>query len=76
MTLKREVEEAEQEVARVNAQKRKVQRDLDDQMEQNNFLLRKSRKYRPLAQARVRAPVKLSEDDSSEDGQEEQQTET
>ncbi|KAK7113791.1 hypothetical protein V1264_013012 [Littorina saxatilis] len=77
-TLKRQVDEAEEEVARINAQKRKVQRDLDDQMEQNDVLVRESqslRKYRPSAQARVRAPVKLGDEDGSEDGQEEQ-TET
>jgi uncharacterized protein YutD len=47
--LKRQVDEAEEEVARINAQKRKVQRELDDQMEQNDVLVRESqtlRKYR------------------------------
>ena len=31
--LKRQLEESEEEVARINAAKRKVQRDLDEQME-------------------------------------------
>lgn len=31
--LKRQVDEAEEEVTRMNAQKRKIQRDLDDQLE-------------------------------------------
>ena len=47
--VKRQVDEAEEECARVNAQKRKVQRELDDQMEQNDVLVRETqslRKYR------------------------------
>lgn len=32
--LKRQLDEAEEEVTRMNAQKRKIQRDLDDQIEQ------------------------------------------
>ena len=47
--LKRQVDEAEEECARINAQKRKVQRELDDQMEQNDVLVRETqslRKYR------------------------------
>lgn len=31
--LKRQLDEAEEEVTRMNAQKRKIQRDLDDQLE-------------------------------------------
>jgi len=31
--LKRQLDEAEEEVTRMNAQKRKIQRDLDDQVE-------------------------------------------
>ena len=37
--LKRQVDEAEEEVARLNSQKRKVQRDLDDQIELLNILM-------------------------------------
>lgn len=47
--LKRQVDEAEEESARINAQKRKLQRELDDQMEQNDVLVRETsqlRKYR------------------------------
>ncbi|KAL8616918.1 hypothetical protein ACOMHN_041837 [Nucella lapillus] len=73
--LKRQVEEAEEEAARINASKRKVQRELDDQMEQNDVLVRETqslRKFRPSAQVRSsRVPMKLSEDDGSEDTAEE-----
>jgi len=47
--LKRQVDEAEEEVTRMNAQKRKTQRDLDDQMESNEALSREIaqiKKYR------------------------------
>ena len=46
---KRQVDEAEEEVARLNAQKRKVQRDLDDQIEANESAAREIsslKKYR------------------------------
>ena len=33
--LKRQIDEAEEEITRLNASKRKLQRELDDQMEQN-----------------------------------------
>ena len=38
--LKRQLDESEEEAARVNAQKRKVQRDLDEQMETNEVVTR------------------------------------
>ena len=38
--LKRQLDEAEEEVARINAQKRKVQRDLDELTESNEVLTR------------------------------------
>ena len=47
--LKRQVDEAEEEVARLNSQKRKVQRDLDDQIEINESAAREIsslKKYR------------------------------
>ena len=44
--MKRNVDEAEEEVARINTQKRKVQRELDDQMEQNDSLVRETKNLR------------------------------
>ena len=47
--LKRQVDEAEEEVTRMNAQKRKIQRDLDDQIEINESASREIlqlKKYR------------------------------
>ena len=47
--LKRQVDEAEEEVARLSAQKRKIQRDLDDQIEANESAAREIsslKKYR------------------------------
>lgn len=47
--LKRQIDEAEEEITRVNAQKRKLQRDLDEQMEQNETASREIsslKKYR------------------------------
>ena len=47
--LKRQVDEAEEEITRLNAQKRKIQRELDEQMEQNETSAREIsqlRKYR------------------------------
>lgn len=47
--LKRQLDEAEEEVTRVNGQKRKLQRDLDEMMESNESLSRELqtlRKYR------------------------------
>ena len=38
--LKRQLDEAEEEVARINAQKRKVQRDFDEANETNEVLTR------------------------------------
>jgi myosin protein heavy chain len=38
--LKRQVDETEEEVTRLNAQKRKIQRELDEQMEQNETAAR------------------------------------
>ena len=38
--LKRQVDEAEEEVTRINIQKRKVQRDLEEQSEQTDVLQR------------------------------------
>ena len=38
--LKRQLDEAEEEAARINSQKRKVQRDLDEQLESNEQLTR------------------------------------
>ena len=47
--LKRQVDETEEEVARLNSQKRKIQRDLDDQIEVNESAAREIaslKKYR------------------------------
>lgn len=47
--LKRQVDEAEEEITRLNAQKRKIQRELDEQMEQNETASREInqlKKYR------------------------------
>lgn len=47
--LKRQLDEAEEEVTRVNGQKRKLQRDLDELMETNESISRELstlRKYR------------------------------
>ena len=47
--LKRQLDEAEEEVTRANGQKRKLQRDLDEQMEANENMTREMstlRKYR------------------------------
>lgn len=47
--LKRQVDEAEEEITRLNGTKRKLQRDLDDQMEQNETCAREIsqlKKYR------------------------------
>lgn len=38
--LKRQVDEAEEEITRLNASKRKLQRDLDEQMEQSESTAR------------------------------------
>ena len=54
---KRQVDEAEEEVARLNAQKRKVQRDLDDQIEANESAAREIsslKKYRWVVNHRFR----------------------
>ena len=39
-SLKRQVDESEDECTRINAQKRKIQRELDEQTEQNEALMR------------------------------------
>lgn len=40
--LKRQLDEAEEECTRINSQKRKVQRDLDEQAESNEVLQREN----------------------------------
>ena len=40
--LKRQLDEAEEECTRINSQKRKVQRDLDEQVEQTEVLQREN----------------------------------
>ena len=40
--LKRQLDEAEEECTRINAQKRKIQRELDDQVESNESLQREN----------------------------------
>ena len=45
-TLKRQVDEAEEENARLNSAKRKVQRELDDAMEANDELSREVQSLR------------------------------
>jgi regulator of replication initiation timing len=40
--LKRQLDEAEEECTRINSQKRKIQRDLDEQMEQTEVLQREN----------------------------------
>ena len=40
--LKRQLDEAEEECTRLNAQKRKVQRDLDEQIEQTEVVQREN----------------------------------
>ena len=56
--LKRQVDEAEEECSRINAQKRRVQRDLDEQMEQTEILQRENEqmksKMRTLGADRLR----------------------
>lgn len=50
--LKRQLDETEEEVARLNSQKRKLQRDIDEQMEQNEVASREIsqlRKFRYVA---------------------------
>lgn len=46
--LKRQLDEAEEEVTRLNTQRRKLQRDLDEQMEQNQIVSREMSNRRPL----------------------------
>ena len=44
--LKRQLDDAEEEVSRINATKRKIQRELDDQTEQNETLQRENNQLR------------------------------
>ena len=46
--LKRQLDEAEEEVTRLNTQRRKLQRDLDEQMEQNQIVSREMTNRRPF----------------------------
>ncbi|XP_059170078.1 myosin heavy chain, non-muscle-like isoform X2 [Physella acuta] len=85
--LKRQLDEAEEEVARSSGQKRKLQRELDEQMEANEAMSREMttlRKYRPSASRSSRSVMSTLrggsdttlDEQGSEDGQEEQQSET
>ncbi len=49
--LKRQLDETEEECTRINAQKRKIQRDLDEQTEQNEVLQREIEQYKSKLRA-------------------------
>ncbi|CAL1540634.1 unnamed protein product [Lymnaea stagnalis] len=85
--LKRQLDEAEEEVARSSGQKRKLQRELDEQMEANEAMTREMstlRKYRPSASRSSRSVMSslragsdtTLDEQGSEDGQDEQTSET